>query len=205
MMEVRSGAVRHAFGGLAGRQIDELGVAHQAAPEWPHERPEVEMIDDLRQLPPRVDPSEPITALDDLSLEQSTIPGQQDAVLSSGSPCQFIVLEPQVMDGVEAKHPQVPCQPAQVVIGQETWLGQSRRLKPVQVREIEGLEGREDGDAVAGSHRLVEPDPLVVGQDQVDFRVRHADSLDEILHGGRQRQGVLKRSLPSSSRQEIIQ
>lgn len=92
----------------------------------------------------------------DAALEQPDIAGQQDAALVGGQPRQFRVVVVVAVERVEAQHPQVGRQPAQMRVEDEAEADRRRTQRRRRGRERD--RGGEDLDLVARPDLVAEID-----------------------------------------------
>src|SRR5574337_1746398 len=131
-------------------------VAAEAAPERNDGAEQVETIDDLGELAPGIDLPDAISVAHDPPLEQARIAGQEDPVLGGRSASDLLVARVVSPACVEAEHPQVSREAAEVPVEDEPDLA---RVRP---RELYRLPVREDG---------------------VDLCMGDTKRFDDVLHG----------------------
>ena len=143
--------------------------------------------------------------VDGTVLEQTLVPGQNDARLVVRQPHDLVIVVVVAIKGIEAEQAQVSRQRAQMHVEHEPRAPQRPRPQTRQRRHIEALEHRVDGDPVAVAQAPGKVDRLAVDQHQIDLGVRHADRFDDVLDRRRAVEGVAERALAQLGAQEVVQ
>jgi hypothetical protein len=139
------------------------------------------------------------------SFQESSVTGEHDAALGLRARGDRGVVEGPLVDRVEAEEPKVAGELSQVHVGDELRIAQGHGAQPGEGRDVEPLEGRIDGDALAAHEAVVETDGLAVDEDDVDLRVGHAERLHDVFHGGRAVEPVQEAPLLSGPREEVVE
>lgn len=181
------------------------GIAGQAAAEGAGGAGKVQPVDDLAELPFRLDGAD-ITAVGQVtSLEELPVPGEHDAAFAKGERHQCRVVDVVGVEGVEAGHAQEARQAAQMGVGGEAGLPRGPLAHAQQRCHVHRLELRVYRHPVAVGQHPVEAAGCAVHQDQFHLGVGDAQGLDHVLH--RRVPGAGHRDVPHAPmpRQEVVQ
>src|SRR5882672_466315 len=119
---------------------------------------------------------------DSATLQQSTISGQQNPLLAQADIGQGLVIGVTGPPHVEPEHSKQPRQPTEVDVDNEARITQRHRPQPGGGPDVECLEHRVHGDAVAGSRPMSEILRIPVHQDEINLGMRNAYRLQNVLH-----------------------
>jgi hypothetical protein len=158
-------------------------VARQAARERSETAGQIETPDYLGGLMPAIGLSHPVPMGHDGMFEQAAVPRQKDSLLLHGSPNQFWIVGAVAVRGIEPKHAQVSCEPAELDIEHKPGLAKSLQTEAQLRRDIEGFKYRIYSDPVSIPNHAGEVRGFTVDDHQIDFRVGHAETLDHVFHG----------------------
>src|SRR6476646_7920424 len=117
------------------------------------------------------------------TLQQGTISGQQDPLLGQADVNQRLVLGVTGPPHVKAKEAKQTRQPTEVHVDDEARITQRHRAQPGRRPDVERLEHRVCGDAVAGRRAVAEILGIAVEEDEVDLGVRNAQRFQNVLDG----------------------
>src|SRR6478672_7062304 len=119
---------------------------------------------------------------DGATLQQSTVSGQQDPLLAQADIGEGLVIGVAGPPHVESEHSKQSRQPTEVDVDDESRITQRHRPQPGRGPDVERLEHRVRGDAVAGSRPMSEILRIPVHQDEIDLGMRNAHRLQNVLH-----------------------
>lgn len=142
---------------------------------------------------------------DDSSLEEAAIPRQQDSLLPGRDLGEFLVARIVPIHGVEPGETEVTGELAEVGIEHEAHRFSGRRPHPPDVRDVNGQEAREDGDAIGVLDPTLEAHGFAVDQDQVDLGMRNTEALDHVLHRGPADEDVRTPDMSALKRHEVAE
>lgn len=104
--------------------------------------------------------------------QESNIASEQDAVVATGDSSKLRVVSKAIVPGIEAKHPEVCCEAAQVSVNNEPgsihrdWTRRREHVNAIALCQLSGQGSRP-----------------AVHNDMVHFCVRHAYRFDDVLDG----------------------
>ena len=119
---------------------------------------------------------------DGAALQKGTVSGQQDPLLAQADIGQSLVIGVTGPPHVEPEHAKQPRQPTEVDVDDEARIAQRHRPQPGRGPDVECLEHRVHGDAVAGSRPMSEILRIPIHHDQIDLGMRDAHRLQNVLH-----------------------
>lgn len=120
---------------------------------------------------------------DDAVFQDAAIARQDDAVLFERPVNDLRIIEIIAIERIKAEQAKDRGELAQMHIAYEFGFAQWPVAQPDDGRDVQTLEHRIDGDAVAILQLIVKSDGTAIDQNHLDFRVRNADRLDRVLDG----------------------
>lgn len=160
------------------------GVTHQTPGEGSDPPREVETADNFSGLFLRFGGADETAVGDRLSLEDSLVPGQDDAPLFEGDSNDLWVVVVPAVERVEAEEPEEGGKPPEMNVEDEGGPAQRAAPNPTYALNVETFENRVDGNAVPFLNLIREVDGLAIGKHQVHLGVGNAEGLDKILYPG---------------------
>ncbi|CFR93535.1 Uncharacterised protein [Mycobacterium tuberculosis] len=115
------------------------------------------------------------------ALQQAAVAGQQNSLLAQADIGQRRIIGGTRPPCVEAQQPKQPRQLAEVDVDDEARVTQRRWAQPGGRPDVEGLEHRVGGNAVAGDRPVGKVRGIAVHQDEIHLGMRNAHRLQHIF------------------------
>ncbi len=180
-------------------------AALQATCKGRNAAPEVERLDDLLKLAVRFHRANGVRVRYRISLEKPAIAREHDPLLIASTEGDGSVVQITLIDGIETKEPQVARELSQMHVRNEFRIAERLGTKPSDTRNVQPLEHRVDGHALATGEAMLETDGLPVHEDDVDLGMRHAERFDKVLDRTRSAQAVVEATFPPMAGKKIIE
>ena len=183
----------------------EFRVAYQTAGKKVYMRREIKAPQRFYELLARFRVADPVAVCDLVAFEQAAVAGQHDPALSGGNRGHLCIGESILIKRVEAQKSKIGRKAAKVDIEHKARLTFESRAERGNRTEVDGVEGRVDADEIAGLQGVRKIDRLRVDHDEFDFRMRHADALNRVLHRRADIKSMGEQSPAPRGRQKIVQ
>ena len=187
------------------RSVLEQAITGHASRERLNAPRQIKSPDDLSGLLAAVGFSQPVAVCDGRMLQQAAIACEQNQALLARNAHQLRICEATPVQRIESQHPQIGGKLPQMHI-QNKFRVAERFLSHAQLgRDIDGFEHRIYADPIAIPDQIFGARRLAVGNDQLDFRVGHAETFNHVHHCAGDVEALFQRFVLLDGRQMIVQ
>lgn len=180
-------------------------VAEGTAGEWAAFSAKIEPVEDFRNLLVRASLMDADSSGEVVSHEESPVASQENAAFSIGDIDQLRAGSGGVKPRIQTQEPQPPGELSEVHVAHEFGLAQGLGPESRHVLYVQRLEDRIHADSVAVGYDVTEVHGATVYENEVDFRVRHAERFDQVLDAPLAITGVLDVCLAHLPREEVVE
>jgi hypothetical protein len=182
----------------------EPGIAAKTARER-LERQRAKMLKHFDELPVSVRVANEIPVLDGAALEELAIACQENPRFASGTRRELIIGRIRGTGGVETDEAEASCEFGEMTIEDESDNRERTAPHVGQACDVDRVKSRKDSDPIRILHGAVERHRFAIHENQIDLGMRHAESLNQILHGSPTREAHGQGDVTLCGRQEVIQ